>query len=251
MQWNENNPTQVVKTGDKLVSIDFVPDLDELAEICQFKSEVLPGFDEHWLCRHNDCRLIVMPGDWVHNKPGGGHFRCPSCGRPYAPWKPSGGLCRANKICMFQLTDKTLEYILIFWPDTTLENLLTKFKQIMDPELKEIKKLKPEDRLPYILRHIEDTAETRKPLYMKNFPFTEKVQKLIDEKNSTGKEARFDYEHVKANGYNSKKVDEDVNLDEPLEQEDLLRAWGFVKVMIMMVRKGAPAGSSGADQRGQ
>ena len=178
-------------------------------------------------------------------------YRCPSCGRQYAPWKPSGGLCRANKIWVFQLTDETLEYIPIVWPDTTLENLLTKFKQIMDPELKEMKKMKPEDRLPYILRHIEDTAQTRKPLYMENFPFTEKVQKLIDEKNSTGKEARFDYDHVKAKGYQGKKVDEDVNLDEPLEQDDLLRMYGLAKVFLMAARKAAPAGSSGADQRGQ
>ena len=48
--------------------------LHELVEICQFKSNVLPGIDEHWLCRFTDCRLIVMPEDWVNNVANGRMF---------------------------------------------------------------------------------------------------------------------------------------------------------------------------------
>ena len=66
----------------KRANIDYVPELHELAEACQFTSEFLPQIEEHWLCRFTDCRLFVRPEDWVHNRAsGGGHYRCPSCCR--------------------------------------------------------------------------------------------------------------------------------------------------------------------------
>jgi hypothetical protein len=56
----------------KAANVDYVPELHELANVCQFTSSVLPGLDEHWLCRHADCKIIVMPEDWQNNLEGGG-----------------------------------------------------------------------------------------------------------------------------------------------------------------------------------
>ena len=47
---------------------------------------------------------------------------------------------------MIQLRDKSYEYVPIVWADTTVENLQTKFKCIMDPELQKMRDMKPEDR---------------------------------------------------------------------------------------------------------
>ena len=74
---------------------------------------------------------------------------------------------------------------------------------------------------------------------------------VIDQKSGTGKEPRFNYTRVKDQGYHGRVVDEGVNLDEPLEQDDLLRAYGLAKVFMMAAGKAAPAGSSGADTLGQ
>ena len=89
------------------------------------------------------------------------------------------------------------------------------------------------------------------PLYMDHHRFTDYAKDAIDQKNSTGRGALFDYDRVKNEGFRGKVVDAEVNLNEPLEQDDLLRTYGLAKVFLMAARKAAPAGSSGADQRGQ
>ena len=142
-------------------------------------------------------------------------------------------------------------FVPIVWADTTVENLLTKFKLIMSPELKKMTDMQPEERLPYIMEHLANTREKTRPLYMENLQFTDKAKQLIDQKNSTGKDKPFDYDRVQEMGYFGKFVEEEVNLDEPLDQDDLLRTYGLAKVFLMAARKAAPAGSSGADQRGQ
>ena len=164
---------------------------------------------------------------------GGGHYRCPSCGRQYAPWVKSGGRCTANKLWMVELKDKSYEYVPIVWADTTVENLQTKFKLIMDPELQKMKDMKPEARYAYISNHLARTWEEKmRPLYMKHHHFTDHAKKVIDQKNSTKTEKPFDYLRVKEQGYHGKRVGEEVNLDEPLEQDDLLRMYGLTQVFL-------------------
>ena len=86
---------------------------------------------------------------------------------------------------------------------------------------------------------------------MEHRPLTDYARQVIDQKNSTGKDPHFDYDRVKDQGYHGRFVDKEVKLDEPLEQDDQLRTYGLAKVFLMAARKAAPAGSSGADQRGQ
>ena len=50
---------------------------------------------------------------------------------------------------------------------------------------------------------------------MEHHHFTDHAKKVIDQKNSTGKEPPFDYDRVKDQGYHGKGVGEEVNLDEP------------------------------------
>ena len=225
----------------KKTDIDYVPKLHELAEICQFQADFLPGLQEHWLCRYKDCRLIVMPGDWVSNvRNGGGHYRCPACGRQYSPWVGSGGRCKANKIWVLRLKNGTFEFVPVVWADTTLENLITRFKLIMDPELKKLTDMDPETRFTYIYEYLNEAGKRNRPLYMQHAPFSTYAQQVIDQKNATGTEAQFDYEHVYTKGFLCKKIDEDVNLDELLDQDDLLRSYGLSKVFENATRKVTP-----------
>ena len=112
----------------------------------------------------------------------------------------SGGRCKANKIWVAQLRDKSNVYVPIVWADTTGEQLLTKFKIIMETELKNMTDKKPEERLPYILDHLARTGEKTRPLYMEHHPVKDHARQVIDQKNSTGTEARFDYDRVQEKG---------------------------------------------------
>ena len=67
---------------------------------------------------------------------------------------------------------------------------------------------------------------------MEHHHFTDHAKKVIDRKNSTGKEPRFDYDRVKDQGYHGKRVGEEVNLDGPLDQDDLLRMYGLTQVFL-------------------
>ena len=78
-----------------------------------------------------------------------------------------------------------------------------------------------------------------RPLYMEHHPFTDHAKKVIDQKNSTGTEPPFDYLRVKEQGYHGKRVGEEVNLDEPLDQDDLLRMYGLTQVFLKAL-KAAP-----------
>ena len=83
-----------------------------------------------------------------------------------------------------------------------------------------------------------------KPIYMKNYAFTNVAQKQIDQKNSTGKEPLFDYTRVKRDGYYGMPVDEDVDLNDPLTTDDILRVCGLTRVYSIVATKAGEARSS-------
>ena len=85
----------------KAADPEYVPPLRTYRKLsdflAQFIDEVLPGVNEHWLCRHRTCLHIGLAAEWINNHPNG-QYRCPSCGEKYSPWVSQAGYVQANKV---------------------------------------------------------------------------------------------------------------------------------------------------------
>jgi hypothetical protein len=80
------------------------------------------------------------------------------------------------------------------WPDTATTVLIDKFKMISNGLAEEIAKCLRDDRLQYVIDHVNKKAV---PAYFKHYLFTIDVKQKIDAlANKT-----FKYDHIEENGF--------------------------------------------------
>jgi hypothetical protein len=113
------------------------------------------------------------------------------------------------------------------WPDTATTVLTDKFKLITSGLTDEIANLPSEKRLQYAIDHVNVTAV---PSYFKHYPLTIDVKVKID-----ALAKKFNYDHIEE-GFHG-MVFPELKTMQPMQQEDMIRMWGFSKYLLQMAEK--------------
>ena len=211
-----------------------------------FVDHVLPGQDVYFICRQKHCSMLCLSTHWIHNHPNG-QYRCPACGEQYRPWKELPGYWRTNKVwltydevspqagraelapgSMDDLAHTNQVMILpVMWPDETgVHDVVDRIRAILLDIDRDLSATPPEDRLGFVLEHLSLTAPTRA---FERHPFLPEVKAAIDWLNAQQaplNKKTWQYDHIEQDGYIGIKIGPEHDLDEPMEQVDILRAWG-------------------------
>ena len=241
---------------------EYIPDLDPQFKIqdseAQFLSEIVPGLDDFFLCRHRTCMFVGRNTDWVPNMMDS-QYACPMCGEQFRPWKEQPGYVKSNKVLVMQQTTTdskmmvlgpdaaaTLQategapnyipgignyYIFpIVWADTATQVLQNKFKSItanLDETLAQMTDNKA--RMEYVLDSLQDK---RPHALFTPMQMSEVAKMNLDDKNqkASNPDRRWNYQRILESGFlgmNCAQHSEAFDL--PLEQEDIIRIWGLCK----------------------
>jgi hypothetical protein len=113
------------------------------------------------------------------------------------------------------------------WPDTATSVLIDKFKMINMGLSDEIAKIPSESRLQCVMDHVNVNAV---PSYFKHYPLTIDVKMKID-----ALAKKFNYEHIEEGFYGM--VFPELAFLQPMQQEDMIRMWGFSEYLLKMAEK--------------
>jgi hypothetical protein len=204
---------------------------------------VLPGLNKYWICRQKICSMVCQSIYWIHNSPLA-QYRCPACGMQYRPWMKQPGYWTTNMIYVtndgvaLQAVNAELApgspdglalknqvmIIPVMWANTSLSELIDRIKAIFLDIDRELLAPPPKDRLTFVHANLSKT-QPHKAFELKQFSAT--TEATIDSLNAdlSANKVPWQYGHIEKNGYFGIHVDASLDLDEPMEQVDFVRAW--------------------------
>jgi hypothetical protein len=234
----------IQKTQDSSHVTDMDVEESISSHFMHLVDKVMPGVDEYYICRQKYCSMVCLSAHWLNNYPGG-NYRCPACGELYRPWVSSPSKWVTNKVYIaydevgLQVgeaelaagSSEVLEHrnlVKIFpviWPDTSTQVLIDRMKATFFNIEQELIALPSKERLELVLHYLSMTPPHKA---FQTHQFLPETKAHIDHLNvvQSNRKQPWKYDHVE-NGYMGIKLGPEHNLDQPLDQEDLLRVWGL------------------------
>ena len=196
----------------------------------------------YYVCRQVTCGYFSVSAAWIGNDPSGlsGQWRCPVCGKQYAPWQMRDSLVPFNKVLVLSDCDTDLAVIdgstlaagstrvvPIWWPSTSTQALHDKLKLIAAQVDCDVGTMKPEQLLTKIQSLAEAGGLTKK--YFSKMSLTDQAVAEAEKSNWSSKKAMegspYTWDHLNKGFFGAFFREKDTPV---LGQEDLARLWGYL-----------------------